>query len=352
MGLFIITGTMGGGKSFYAVELARNCWRSGGIVHSNLPFVNEELERNGWLDRHVVLPKDTTLWAKKTVQEDGSEILTSDYVVGGQEGAENLVIIDEAALSFHAYDQVESRKKNRAMFEFVVMSRQIGIDIYFISQSATNIDAAIRKVAENIIKCVNVSRIPGVGPLIAPFVGQFRRLWLTVDKGVVQSACFARFKPEVAKLYKTHGEGDKIGIKRDASRKPVKPSLSPMVWLFVIMILGFIGGAVYMLYKTPAALASIGHHDDDAPAAVSPRPAASSAAPSFLGAPPSPPPPPVAPYVVARLLNPLSIFDNRGRVYSVRPGPGVRVFDLMSETDRELVLSLRGQEVVVLEKPE
>jgi len=331
---------MGGGKSIYAVERAIECWKAGGWVHSNLPFIDEELEREGWADHHVKLPKNTELWARKEKQEDGSEKLVSEIIVGGEEGAENLVIIDEAALQFHAYDQVENRRKNRALFEFVVMSRQIGIDIYFISQSATNIDASIRKVAQSIIKCVNVRNIPGVGPIIAPFVGNFRRLWLSPDKGAVLSASFARFRPDAARIYKTHGEGDKIGIKRDASRKVQRARLSPVVWLFMFLILGLFGTAVYMVYRTPAALKGTAAHFE-AKAKED-----STASPSGS---PSAPPRPVAPFIVARREVPLTYYDNLGRVFSFNPKRGQRIIDSANETPTGVVLLFRGSVVATLE---
>lgn len=342
MGLDIITGTMGGGKSIFAVERAIECWKAGGWVHSNLPFIDEELEREGWIERHVKLPKNTELWARKEKQDDGSEILVSDIIIGGAEGAENLVIIDEAALQFHAYDQVENRRKNRAMFEFVVMSRQIGIDIYFISQSATNIDAAIRKVAQSVIKCVNVRNIPGVGPIIAPFVGNFRRLWLSPDKGAVLSASFARFRPDAARIYKTHGEGDKIGIKRDASRKVQRARLSPVVWLFMFLILGLFSTAVYMVYRTPAALkATAVHFDAKAKSESSTGPASS------LGSAASAPV--RAPYIVARRDNPLTYYDSLGRVFSFEPKRGQRLIDSVNQTPNGVSLEFRGSVLAVLE---
>lgn len=342
MGLYIITGTMGGGKTIYAVELARNCWKAGGWVHSNLPFIDEELAREGWLERHVQLPKDTTKWARKELQADGTETLVSDIIIGGEEGAENLVIIDEAALQFHAYDQVENRKKNRAMFDFVVMSRQIGVDIYFISQSATNIDAAIRKVAQNIIKCVNVRNIPGIGPIIAPFVGNFRRLWLTPDKGAVQSASFAWFKPDAARLYKTHGEGDKIDIKRDPSRKVQRARLSPVVWLFMTLIVGLFSTAIYMVYRTPAALRGTAAHFESKGDSQGPKAASSNVAT---------PPPPQLPYVVLIRQHPLVLHDSRGRVYAMHPTGSERIFDSLEENETSYVLKMRGVEVANLQKP-
>ena len=45
MGLYVVTGTMGGGKSYFAAELADTCWKQGGIVHSLcMPWNFERLE--------------------------------------------------------------------------------------------------------------------------------------------------------------------------------------------------------------------------------------------------------------------------------------------------------------------
>lgn len=220
MGLFLVTGTMGGGKSYFAAELARDTWKAGGIVHSNIPWNVEELQKHGWHEKHIKLPEDHLEWARYETGPDGKKRLASDVLVGGAEGRENVVIVDEAALILHSMDQLENKKRNRSLFELVVMSRQLGLDVYFISQSAANIDVAIRNVMEQEIRCVNLRRVPLWGPIMTgplkPFFGDFRRNYLS-QKGRELTHSYANYSGDIGALYNTHGVGDTINIKRQVT---------------------------------------------------------------------------------------------------------------------------------------
>lgn len=350
MGLFIISGTMGGGKSYYAAELAYECWKAGGYVHSNLPWEFDELERLGFAGRHIEVPKDTTKWVTK-VQTDDGEVLQSDWIRGGAEGQENLIIIDEAALCFHAYDQAENRKRNRSIFELVVMSRQIGVDMYFISQAATNIDSAIRKVAEVVIRCINVSRINGIGPILAPLLGTFRRVWTQPEKGGEISAQFARFNPAIGALYKTHGVGDRVQVQRDASRKAKPAKLSLAVWAFLLLVAGLLGFSLWMAYKTPKALSTVGHFAEKTRLEqLEKQVAEGTAAPAPAQAKANIPFSKREGYLVARIESPLTIYDSLGRVHSIEARNGQRAFVGMSEDADTVTINYAGAEPVILNK--
>lgn len=336
MGLFIITGTMGGGKSYFAAELARDCWRAGGIVHSNIPWNADELDRHDFGRLHVKLPDDVSTWVRKEPSPEGGERLASDWIIGGTEGAENLIIVDEAALAFHMYDQLANRARNRTIFELVVMSRQIGVDMYFISQSAQNIDVAIRNVAEAVIHCVNVKRLPGIGPLLGLFVGDFRRNWLSPLKRQVMSHSYARFNPSVAALYNTHGVGDKINVQRSEGRARKGVQLSVGAWLFIVALLGLGGGSFHLYRKsggflnfsnTTANAAASGEHAQIQDL----RKAAASRS--------------SGPVVVAVLSEPLTYYISSGDVYSFVPRYGVRRIVAVSESAESVTLDAEGESV-------
>ena len=244
MGLYIVTGTMGGGKSYFAAQLAYDCWRDGGIVHSNMPWVQDEVEALGYWDKHVTLPSNHEKWVTTDQGPDGEDRVSSDVLIGGTEGQENLIIIDEASLQLSAMDQALTRQKNKTLFRLVVMSRQLGLDIYFISQSATNLDVYIRNVAESVIHCQNVNKIPGVGSILAKIVGDFRRSWLSPLKRAVILTKYARFNPVIGSLYKTDGEGAKMNIKR--SERMRKKKKGNWTWKSLSAITGTAALAIWL----------------------------------------------------------------------------------------------------------
>lgn len=341
MGLFIITGTMGGGKSYYAAELAYKCWKAGGVVHSNIPWNQEELHRHEFEHLHVKLPDDVSTWVRKEESPEGGQRLASDVIIGGTEGAENLIIVDEAALAFHMYDQVANRARNRVIFELVVMSRQIGVDMYFISQSASNIDVAIRNVAEAVIHCVNVKRLPGFGQLLAWFVGDFRRAWLSPLKRQVMSASYARFSSSVAALYNTHGVGAKINVARSTSRKEKGFSLSLGAWTFVLFFLGLLATSFYFYRKNKGFFAMGKRFEKDAQ---------SETVPVDMRPPGARGQAEARPQVVAMLSAPYTLYTSDGLVYSMQARSGVRLIQMAEETP-ETITVRTGIESLTFDKP-
>lgn len=342
MGLFIITGTMGGGKSYFAAELAFKCWKAGGVVHSNVPWSQDELHRWEFDHLHVKLPDDVSTWVRKEPAPDGGERLASDVIIGGTEGAENLIIVDEAALSFHMYDQASNRNRNRTIFELVVMSRQIGVDMYFISQSAANIDVAIRNVAEAVIHCVNVKRLPGFGPLLAWFVGDFRRAWLSPLKRQVMSASYARFSSSVAALYNTHGVGAKINVARSTSRKEKGFSLSFGAWAFLALLAGLILASFYFYRKNKGFFNIEKRFAQEELQEAQPLDMRGPVAPAADGAKRA--------QIVARLSVPLTYYTSDGEVFSMEYRPGVRRIESVEESDTTITL-YAGPEALTFDKP-
>ncbi len=342
MGLFIITGTMGGGKSYFAAELAFKCWKAGGVVHSNVPWSQDELHKREFDHLHVKLPDDVSRWVRKEPSPEGGERLASDVIVGGSEGAENLIIVDEAALAFHMYDQVANRNRNRTIFELVVMSRQIGVDMYFISQSAANIDVAIRNVAEAVIHCVNVKRLPGFGPILAWFVGDFRRAWLSPLKRQVMSANYARFSPTVSALYHTHGVGAKINVARSTSRKEKGFSLSMSAWAFLAVLASLIVASFYFYAKNKGFWNIERRFAKAEKEDLQPVDLRNAPAPAGAAGPRA--------QIVAKLSAPLTFYTSDGEVFSMVQRPGVRLIT-MAEESTESVIVHAGAETLTFDKP-
>lgn len=277
MGFEILTGTMGGGKSYLAAERAIKCFAEGGRVMSNFDFDFDELKRLGWEDQHIALDPDPQQWRHQ--------------IVGGEEGAENLFIVDEAAMTFHAWDIQESKKRDRELFDTLVMSRKLGLDTIFISQSAENVNSAIRRISQHMVRCVAVKKMPVIGGLLAKFKGDFLRIIKSPEKGAELSRSYHRFSLKVGSIYKTEAlKGVALAVKRDVTRKLRKAE--PIDWrlkLGAIACLAAFSWAGYSVYDTFAMVRGI----KDKPKAVA---GASSVAtpgqlPASSGAAAAPPQP-------------------------------------------------------------
>ncbi|MBN8421907.1 MAG: hypothetical protein J0L73_23520 [Verrucomicrobia bacterium] len=341
MGLYIISGTMGGGKSYLAAQLAFECWRDGGIVHSNMPWNFEEIDSLGFTSQHITLPESHEQWVRTELGPDGKERVASEVLIGGAEGHENLIIIDEAALQLSAMDQAETKKKNRTLFRLVVMSRQLGLDMYFVSQSTTNLDVFIRNVAESIIHCQNVKRIPGIGAVLAFFVGAFRRTWLSPQQRKPLMTRYARFNPAIGALYKTHGEGDKMGVKR--AERLRKKRGGNWQWKHVL----YFGSAIslgWYCWKnwkgSPFEIPGV-----NAPPVTGLVPA--HAAANVQAPPRLPDPPPLR--LVMRSADNSSALDSEGTLYQMNAGSGTRRIIKAIDTGSVLTLHLIGGRVVNLQ---
>lgn len=217
MGFWTISGTMGGGKSYMAAETALQAWKEGAIVHSNMDWNDEKLAELGFDKLHVRLPDDVTEW-KEVLQ-------------GGAEGLENLLIIDEGAMLFHTWDIAESKKRDRPLFDVLVMSRKLGLDVYMISQHADNLNSAMRRTAQADIRCVAVAKIPIIGPMLARSKGDFLRILRQPESRKELSRTYHRFSQEVGDIYHTEAvRGEATTVSRNVTRtKPQKPKTP--VWL-------------------------------------------------------------------------------------------------------------------------
>ncbi|MCB1227433.1 MAG: hypothetical protein KDK99_16565 [Verrucomicrobiales bacterium] len=225
-GFWIVSGTMGGGKTYAVVEICAEAFGQGAIVHSNVDFDLEELERRGWKDQLLKLPEDPLHW--------------EEMLVGGAEGAENLLVVDEAAVFFHQRNQMAAKKSMAALFDLLVQSRKLGLEVYFVSQSVDNLDRSLRLMATGILHCVQTKRIPIFGPLIKRFRGDFmrRRYAPGKNRSELVPPSYARFRPEIGALYKTDeflGRG--LNIQRQVTRQgqtkgeKLPTGLKVMLWL-------------------------------------------------------------------------------------------------------------------------
>lgn len=207
MGFFIVTGRMGDGKSYLGAEVMRDSLAEGAIVHTNLAINPEAFIRQGYDSDHIVqLGEDISKW--------------NGMLRPGIEGRENVIIVDEGAILFNARDFTKAKDEKTQVFQFMVMSRKLGFEVYFISQHEKNIDAQLRRMAQGVIRCVKTARIKPLGFVFSALCGDFRRHWMDCDGRTIQESKWARFNADVAALYRTddtHGKFD--GIERHVTRQ-------------------------------------------------------------------------------------------------------------------------------------
>lgn len=254
MSFSLVTGLMGGGKSYFGVETAIQAAKEGALIHTNLPLVQEEWEKAGLWDKVVKLPRDPTKWitfTKKEVDGETVEVPSSEFITGGAEGAENLVIFDEASLTFRTKDQAKNKDIHQPVFDLVALSRHVGLEIIFLAQDENNVSSDLRRLAQWRTRCVAVKEIPMIGQFAVRFVGDFKRL---VYKGGMGKTVFMisyhRFKQSVGAMYKTHGMAESVAMRVEATRtsKGMDTSKKKGLLLFIggpLLCLLLIGGAMW-----------------------------------------------------------------------------------------------------------
>lgn len=231
MALYLITGVMGGGKSYLGADVCLTAFEEGAVVHTNMQLNEETIAERGWTDCYVKLPADPAEW--------------KEHLQSGEEGKENLLMIDEAALAFHVHDQSKNKGDNRGIFELLVWSRKAGLDVYFITQSAANIDVMLRRLTEITIHCVAVKMIPFVGWMARPLLGDFKRMrYAGCEKKNLIGSTYHRFSQRIGDFYRTDDTvGRSLGLKKTATRqgkknKDKRTAIVVFAFLLVAVVVG------------------------------------------------------------------------------------------------------------------
>ena len=242
----IFSGTMGGGKSYAAVEEAISFFQKGRRVMSNLDWNEAEMMARkvqigenefSYRERHITLGDEPMHWREK--------------MIGADEGSENLMVIDEGAMMLHAWDQSRHDEWKRELFAIIAMTRKLGIELVIISQAASNLDAGLRKMAAFEIYCVAVKKVPVIGPWAAMLLGDFKRSVLNQRRQVLSSS-YHRYSPKVGTLYQTDAlKGAALLIKREegGGRIRKKDVVRAPLWLKLLVIAmasGMVWGVMYL----------------------------------------------------------------------------------------------------------
>jgi hypothetical protein len=240
-GFHLVTGLMGAGKTYYGAELIRQALKEGALIHTNIPLEWDKLREEfpaytelpneqgelvqleQPLERLVKLRNKPETWCRGSgkFDEEGEELIVSDVIVGGSEKSPNLVVIDEASLTFDVDKQGEKSEKDRLrpIFQLIALSRHVGLDIYFLAQDAGNVNVKLRKLAATRTNCTNAGKMPFFGWIVKPLFGDFLRVTFAKGSTFPLGKQWLRFDPVVGASYKTHGMADSVGMRLMPTRK-------------------------------------------------------------------------------------------------------------------------------------
>lgn len=156
----IYEGKIGGGKTYLAVSRILAHLAAGGTV-----FTNVEMKPDGvaaYLAKHRGVVFDRS--ALRILDESESWDFHK-YLKSGVDGLNTLCVIDEAHLWFNARDHAVTAATKRELITFLSQSRKLRVDVIFIVQSAENLDAQFRRLAQEIwrMKDLQRFRVPVLG---------------------------------------------------------------------------------------------------------------------------------------------------------------------------------------------
>lgn len=171
MAIYVITGKLGSGKTLACVGRIRDALRKGRRVVTNLDLYLEHMlpamsGRPGTPGKPVQVVR---IPDKPTLRD-------LEQIGRGQDGVaeENngLIVLDElgAWLNTRGFQD----KGRSEVINWLLHSRKLGWDVYFIIQHPNMLDKQVREgLAEFLVTCRRTDRlrIPFIGPLIATFTG-------------------------------------------------------------------------------------------------------------------------------------------------------------------------------------
>lgn len=168
----LITGTMGGGKTSYAVAEIMFHLRKGGTVYTNIEMVFPEVGK--WL-AYQGLKFDPT----RLVYLNEDDVLSfTSFVKRGSADLRVMLVIDECALNFNSRDFQETAKREKQMempiLHFNVLVRKLDIRLLYLVQASSLFDKQMRTLCQTQTDCRNLKHMRLLGVFPCPIPLQFR----------------------------------------------------------------------------------------------------------------------------------------------------------------------------------
>jgi len=150
----IFEGRIGGGKTYLAVSRILGHLSSGGHVVTNIELNIGPC--GSYLANHygVIMEQDAIKIIGETETDNFHRHLSS-----GTHECPLLCVIDEAQLWFSSKDSSLTAATKKGLLTFLTQSRKVAVDVVFITQSELNIEAQFRRLASEIYKMRDLSKI-------------------------------------------------------------------------------------------------------------------------------------------------------------------------------------------------
>lgn len=338
----LIIGKMGGGKTYTAVEEVLRCLREGGYAHTNIPMDLDYLELNGWLDRYIQIPDDVTALVSENPREknpDGTwakKTFSAPWIRMGREGAENIIVIDEAAIQFDTDTYTSEKARHAPIKNLIALTRHLGLDIYMVSQSSTGVAPVFRKLAKQTIHCTNVAKIEMLGWLLVkiPWYGDLRRVYYAEQSTTPSATTWHRWDVDVFAAYNTHGHRGDVNAVEGATRKRTEdPNNTRSKRIGKIITCCFLAGALYIAFQSNSLYSKYTEPGEPKQAAATPTKKPEVAPVFGLGTQPIQPQPASRSKTVFAEWSPetdefvmvCSIRDHRGQKFQIQDGRFLKV---------------------------
>jgi len=178
-------GVPGSGKTYYAVHRSLQYIASGGSVFSNIRFHGVERVEPSGFDRYKLSDDSNVIPVLRKYYgwnyQDGQyhyidlESMDSDLlscIPRGTKSKPILLVLDEVNEWFDSLDggKLKRDEKYREMFKFLRLSRHYHIDVLFLLQDFSTLNARLRGLCQNVYKSTDMQRlrVPGI-PFRFPF---------------------------------------------------------------------------------------------------------------------------------------------------------------------------------------
>lgn len=257
MAIIVYEGTLGGGKSYHAVQHALSYLARGGRVYSNIDLVQDKCE--SFCRERYGVELD---WAEQYHPLSASDIARLHEVVkGGNSDCNVLCILDEIHLYHNARDWANA---SRGLLQWLTQSRKMYVDVICITQHRNNLDKQWVRLVERYFRFRDMRkfRLPMLG-IRMPF---FECLTVEIDtdgKTVIDKR-WERFDKPVFGCYSSDqlfdgcvGGFAGAGLARVKLEKTKGKSKMKLYIIVGLIVVALVVGVYYWRQSSPSE--SLGH---------------------------------------------------------------------------------------------